>query len=224
MRISKSRLLAIIISILVIIGGLGLYAYWSYVNSFQNVTVDNPRNASISLYQVFEADDGHDHDESEHHEINTFKDVTNRIDLRPGEYCLKSTDTKYSAEDVCFEVKDKAVSVSINPSLSSDYLDSLLTDDLKQQLETIVATKYAPLMNGYVLKSGALFNEGEWYGATLTTIIEPNDRGDVYRVLLHNESNEWKIVGYPQLYLNKYDYPNVPVSVLEATNKLVGSY
>jgi len=225
MRISKTRFITVIAAILIVIAGVAAYSYYQYLNSFYTVTVNNIRETTLSLYKDTLVTLSSSEDvETQRQEIKRFSEKKTEYTLQNGTYCIETIDQDYALTQTCFEVKDEDTSITINPSFSKLYLKNMLTSQLESQLNAIISEKYAPIIDGYVLKTGELLGEGDWYGATLTTIIPPRDRGDVYRVLLHNESGVWNIVAYPQLYLNKYDYPDVPQSVLQATNELVGSY
>jgi hypothetical protein len=145
------------------------------------------------------------------------------VSLQKGNYCVEPTDTKYDLTPICFVVENKAVSVLIDPNYSKDNLTELLTSEELLTINTIIQDKYSAVIDKFVLKDGSLFGRGEWYGATLTERVARSDQGDVYRVLLNKKDGVWVIVAYPQIILSKFDYPDVPYSVLDGINRLVGT-
>ncbi len=147
------------------------------------------------------------------------------IRLSGGNYCIYPTDSSNydTSNGTCFTVKDKDISVTVTPDYSASKLQAMLTNDLSA-VQSVIKTKYAPIINNYRLANGTLYMRGQWYGTTLTEVTAPNERGDVYRVILEQVNGQWQIAARPALALNKYDYPNIPHQVLDAVNKQDGTY
>lgn len=200
----KPIILASIVILAVIAGIITL----SVVLRFHKITVSDPHNVSVSLYNSADKDK------------KTFATITSNttLSLKDGNYCSVPSSTTYDTAPACFTVQGKAMSVTINPSYSEARLAALLPSEMTAT-KSVITTAYAAIISQYTLGAGKLYGQGQWYGTTLAQNVSPSDRPDIYRVLLQKSSGTWKIVAYPQISLSKYDYPQIPVDILRDLNK-----
>jgi len=210
---NKQRNTLIIGGVLVVLLVAGLLV-GRWVLSFHTVTFTNANTISAVLTN--------DTDDENQKTVQTITGAT-EVQLQDGTYCLLPTDKKYSQSLDCFDVKGADLTHTIDFDYSKDTLAELLSPQ-QTTLNTMISATYKPLSDQYVLKDGELFAKGEWYAATLTTKVAAADQGDVYRVILHKEADEWKIAAYPQIVISKQAFPNIPVDIIEQANRLVGTY
>jgi len=180
------------------------------------ITVDEKGGVPVLFYQVL--------DDAENTEIN--KQVLSKttvLSVKDGDYCATPTNTDYDISPICITVKGKNTTLTVDPSFSTSHLNQLLTGDLQGELKSLIATKYQPIIDQFSIDDGYLYNKGEYYGTTLTVKVSPQDRGDVYRIILKKNGNIWSVIVPPQLALNKYDYPAIPFNVLTSVNTLPGN-
>lgn len=208
-----SKFKIIILSVLgfAVIAGLTM---WHYLVSFHSITLNVKGEVTSIVYKVI--------DNKDQSSLKTIKSTV-AMSLQNGQYCVKPTDTKYDTSAICFTVQNKDMSITIDPDYSANYLEQLLITQI-DQINSVITTKYGPIIDSYTLIGGVLYGKGEWYGTTLTEKVAPSDRGDIYRVLLEKKGNSWVIIAYPQIVLSKFDYPQVPFTVLSDVNKLLGVY
>ena len=107
------------------------------------------------------------------------------------------------------EVKTPAQKSNLN---INQYLDTL---------HSVIQNQYGDKLNGYEIKTGELLEDGSWY---ITIIQKPLQSkwdlaDDAFRVVLHKENNQWKIVAGPNLILNYADYPDIPTGVIMSVNE-----
>lgn len=213
-RLKNMSKFKIILFVVIGVGLTVLFIIWQYMFSFHSVNFIVGKDVTVEVYKVIN-----------NKEQPTFQTVSANINLslQNGDYCTIPIDSKYDTDPICFKVQDKDISVTIDPNYSKDYLENLLLPQLVQ-INSIVSSKYSSIINDYTFKTGQLYGKGEWYGGTLTKKVAPSDRGDVYRFILKKTDNKWGVVAYPQISLNKFDYPNIPVDILNSVNKLLGVY
>lgn len=188
------------------------------------LTINNPSAIPLTLQEIHNEDDGHGHANGED-AVEKIADVdkTEKHSVHPGNYCLSVNSVLYVQDDICVEVKDKPVSVEVNPDYSIPYLESLLPNELPKVRQTI-RDSYKEIISDFTFADDRLFKTGQWYGLSLTKKVpDPSDRGDVYLVILEKIEETWTIKDIPRLAVNKYQLPDVPISVLDEVNRMPGS-
>lgn len=209
-----SRFKIILAFIIFIVFIVGLFV-WQYIASLHTVDFTITSGLSAKLYKVVDS-------VNQEPAISTI-DTSLSLQLQNGDFCAVPSGTKYNNTPVCFTVDNKNINVVIEPNYSTDYLAQQLPAQL-DTINAIINQKYSAIISNYTLITGSLYGHGEWYGTTLTQKVDPSDRGDIYRVLLEKKNNIWTIIAYPQIVLNKYNYPQVPFDILTSVNKLLGVY
>jgi hypothetical protein len=193
---------------------IGLFV-WQYTSSLHTVKFSVTTGLSVKIYKVVNG-------VNQQPEVSTINSSTS-LQFQNSNFCAVPGDTKYDETPVCFTVDNKDSSVVIEPNYSTDYLAQQLPAQL-DKINSVINEKYSGIIDRFTLQTGQLFGRGEWYGTTLTQrVASQSDQGDVYRMLLKNNSGTWTVVAYPQIVLSKYTYPDVPHSVLDEVNGLPGS-
>lgn len=144
------------------------------------------------------------------------------IRLQNGTYCITATASKYTDQAQCFDVKGKNISVTFDPDYSVGELATLLQTE-EPAIRTLIVQKYGAIISNYTIGDETLYKKGTWAAATLSQIVDPADRGDIYRVVFEKVDGIWQVAAGPAIALNKYDSPKVPMDVLDAVNNLVGN-
>jgi flagellar basal body-associated protein FliL len=198
----------IIIAVIVILVGIAAVAAYAYFASFHKVTVSfSPDVTSATLYK----EDG-----KEIEKVSTAKEVL----LQNGTYYAVPEGQKVSDKEITFTVKDSGLELALDPDYSTDFLQQTLVKE--QSAITTAATTSLPLIaQSYSIEEGTLYRHGEWFGALLIQkTADIRDERDFYRIILHKESDTWKVVGKPELVMTKVEFKNVPASVLKSVNQL----
>lgn len=204
----NKKLLVIVISLIIVLtGGLGLYAF---LNSFKEVSFDIINGINVTLT--------HSSKDSKTKIIDRFNS-SKVLSLQAGKYCINPSGDNIDSSSICFEVKNKPMTIKVDPSYSEEYLSTILTNELPT-LSSLINTTYAPIIGGYDIDSGKLYSKGEWYATTLTEKVAPSDRGDIYRLIAHKENGTWKITAFPQITISRLDYPGIPVNIIRDVNKI----
>jgi hypothetical protein len=106
---------------------------------------------------------------------------------------------------------------------------SLTKAELATQLKTdqptitgVLIANYPKVGTDYLINQGQLFNQGEWYGTTLTYKGTDSMNRDTLRVLMQKRQGVWILrTSPPQPLLSTVEFPDVPKSVLQTINKAI---
>ncbi|MBR2741159.1 hypothetical protein IKD98_00125 [Candidatus Saccharibacteria bacterium] len=119
------------------------------------------------------------------------------------------------------DAKDKYVA---NPNASQPAASESDLDPSQylKELHSVINQEYGERMSGYQIAEGKLLEDGTWY---VTTIYQPAKTQwdlptDTYRIILHQESNKWKIVAEPNLVFSYADFPDIPRGIIRSANEL----
>ena len=101
--------------------------------------------------------------------------------------------------------------------------------DLKAQLETeqstitgVILAAYPKIATDYTINPGQLFENGQWYGTTLTYKGGDTMNRDTLRILLQKKEGIWLLrTTPPEPLLSTKKYPDVPKKVLQTINKAI---
>lgn len=109
------------------------------------------------------------------------------------------------------------------PSASTKPTASKLKEKLQSELPTIMSVMtaaYPKITTDYTVNTGQLFDEGQWFGTTLTYRGTDSDNRDTLRVLLQKKNGVWVLrTTPPRLILSAKEFPDVPKSILKTINK-----
>lgn len=88
------------------------------------------------------------------------------------------------------------------------------------KIEKILVEKYPKIATDYTINKGQLFEDGKWFGTTLTYKGTDIDNRDTLRVLMEKKDGDWILrTTPPQPILSVKEFPDVPKSILQIINK-----
>jgi hypothetical protein len=145
------------------------------------------------------------------------------VRLKKGSYYSRALSEDYvvSAPDFTADY-NKQVALSL--SYSRKYLDGLLTEQMSNDLDSLLNDKYNVLDKDYFIKNKLLLLDGSWCGITIENDIEKDPAlqlpKEVYRVVLHKNGEKWETMSDPDRILTIYNSPNIPKEILDIVNNL----
>jgi hypothetical protein len=186
----------------------------NYVTSFRKVAIHVERaGLTADVYKAdFAAEEGASTDNSKIASING----SQTLSLQAGSYYITPTTKTIDPSPIAFSVGQTDISVTVNPGLSKEHLASLVAKEQPAAIAVLTA-KY-PQLSNFTLGDGKLYQNGEWYGISMTQKVQPTDVGDIYRTVLHKVNGKWEIVATPQLVLTSDANKNIPVDILRDVN------
>lgn len=105
--------------------------------------------------------------------------------------------------------------------LTAAQLEQKLTVELPG-ITTVLTAAYPSIKTDYVIEKGQLFDQGQWFGTTLTYQGTDSDNRDTLRVLMQKKKGVWTIrTKPPRILLAAKDFPDVPRSILKKINQPV---
>lgn len=100
-----------------------------------------------------------------------------------------------------------------------------LDAQLKSERKTIIGVltaAYPRIKTDYAIANGKLYEQGQWYGTTLTYHGKDTMNRDTLRVLMEKQHGVWTLLTKPpEPLLSANEFPDVPKSVLQAINQPV---
>lgn len=115
---------------------------------------------------------------------------------------------------------------SLKSQQSSKPQQLSLEDQLKNELPIvtqILVSSYPKISTDYDIADTKLYDNGTWFGATLRYKGSDTANRDTLRVLVQKKDNVWIIRTKPPTpLLSAKNYPDVPKSILQDINKVVG--
>lgn len=104
-------------------------------------------------------------------------------------------------------------------TLSSQQLATLLPAETLA-INQAISLALPRLTDAYVISTGKLYAEGQWYGTTLMYKGSDEANRDTLRLLLQKKDGAWVVRTLPpQPLLNKHDLPDVPKNILQDINQ-----
>lgn len=200
--------IAIIFLFIVLTAGVIIYLYNT---DTRNVTL-TPVGPSFELFKG--------NDIEGENAINEITKATT-LALREGYYCAKSIDKSYSQELVCFTVYKDDVLKDIDFDLSSERLQEI-RDSEWASIEQKIKDSYQSIIPSYTICKGNVHAKGEWYtGVIQEKVMLSSDTSDYYRVILHKDSGEWKIMNTPEVAVSRHtaETQSIPAQIVSQANK-----
>lgn len=221
----RNRLLALVVIFIVL--GAGLFSFLE-ATSKRNLTITIPEGLQGYSVGIYRAGKGAQAaaPESFIDTKNLIKEITatTTISLKQGSYVVankKNNDYEQQAETVTLD--KKPAEITMKATYSNNKLADLLTANRSAVQQAV--TTAIPLAKNYKFGAEKLFQNGDWYGATLIPNLSIEQERvtyvDKYHVIAHKESGTWKVLTpVPSLILSQVAYPDIPFDVLSETNKL----
>lgn len=184
-----------------------VFVWWRLTN-FRDITIDIVKpSVSVKIVDVNK------------NSITTIKRSAT-INLQDGTYFAYPIGSDIDETPIKFTTNKDMTRITIDPSIS---LGTLRTT-LEQEREDIVAaiiTKYPNNISQFTIDRGQLLRQGDWYITTLVYKKASNDNPrDTYKVIVQKIDGVWTVVGSPQIIPTKYNFPDVPIDIIENAHKL----
>jgi len=204
----------IIGTLIAIVAGVTGYTYYSYVNSFQLLTVTySQKESPLTLYA---------NPEDENSSPKEIQTVTSgeEMKLKKGNYTLRAKGKMIADYEKSISLKDEPISTSVAYQYSENYLASLLLSE-QIKISKVLLSAYPKLPNLYDQSRQKLYGRGDFYGEILTYKGDDSDNRDTLRVLMQKKNGKWIVITKPpQINLSIEEYPFVPKSALIDINQL----
>ena len=205
---NKKYTILIILSLLTI----GILCYSFYLSSLHKISFET--KGSFSTIDIYKR-----HSSEKISTINLQKKEV--LSLPNDNYYAVLPDSAYNQTPVYFTVDNKDLTVSINPDYSDEHLETLLKTE--QSAIYNVIDKYLNSENtqDYIIKKGALFEKGDWFGGVLVNKkADNNNPKDTYRVILKKDNESWSMATTPMIIFSSAALPDIPIEVLRKVNAL----
>lgn len=118
--------------------------------------------------------------------------------------------------------KERAIPVSTSLKTEQQNKKPQLSTELPE-ITRLLIVSYPKIESDYTIADATLYEDGKWFGATLRYKGTDIANRDTLRVLMENKSGKWIVRTKPPVpLLSTKTYPDVPKSVLQDINKVVG--
>lgn len=198
---------------------IGVLIYFvNYFSSLQKVTITFKNIPKVSIYHYSDIQDGSSSQTPK--PIKTTKTSGKTFELRKGKYIIQYEGTEgYEGRFVSFNLGDTPKKISLSPDFTKEKLEKILTNELPS-INTTIAAEY-PRVTLYEIQRGNLLKNGEWYVSSLKYIGSDQYNDDTLKIVLKKSNNSWEVASHPpNISLNKYSNPNIPIEILVAANSL----
>lgn len=208
-RLAKLILGYVAISLVLIGLGFG----WLYINSFQDLTLVAPaaRTRYITLYYATEDGTG---------KAGRVENVVinQPMRLKKGRYVAEYVQSGYKKVTRQIDLSDQPSQVSFTYDRTEAELQAILEAN-RSRIYQAIRTSYPDLLDQFNITQEGVYDNGTWYGAVLRWRGDiHSDKRDSLRIVLHQQSGEWRIAAKPYLTISQTEYPGIPMAVLTAIN------
>ena len=212
-----SRKTIIWISVVAVIGIILLVGI-NYLNTFQKITVTYDTSL-VSKLELFPASNTRNTLALTGDSVQTVEPGKQYF-VKKGLYALKPEGEKIDKSLIGVSVGDQPVTKTLDIDYSRQQLSTMLSAE-EAIIMSVVRASNSGIPLFYRVNSGQLYHHGEWYATTLSYGGPEDLRRDTLRLVAKKQDNQWKVVtNPPQVVLNKLDYPDVPVSILQKANAI----
>lgn len=201
--------------------------YYIFIHRYQTLRVDvvNARSGyKLSLYESSNNDEVNP--EVFEQKQNLVKEFisTDSFKLKKGNYVLVGSGKDFVKSVISIKLANNEVRETVRVKLSDEKLQQVLKEEFPS-IVLAVQKSFPGVSSKYGVGEGRLFENGEWFGTTLSPIMSDEMRRltyvDIYRLVAHKQNGKWDIVTKPpELVLSRAKYSGVPFDVLSETNKL----
>lgn len=144
---------------------------------------------------------------------------TAKTKLKPGVYYYQCSGENIATGLNQLTIPEDDTTIQVAESYTDEHLSKLLETDYPKIYEAIL-DKYPEINSSYDIKSGRLFNKGEWFGAVVKQKTDARDITDLYRIVVYREKGEWRVVNRPEIILTTKEFPKVPKNILSSINSI----
>jgi len=217
---TRQKWIALTVTALILLGAIAaVFFLLSLTPKKVTLTYNSVPGANVALYKVDEDVDLHDltDEKTIGKEANGNVKSGEELSLQRGTYVISVSGTSVEKKQYPLIVTDDTQK-TISITYSRAYLDTLLKT---VEPSVLAALKRAlPTLDSiYSVRSGKLYQNGDWYAARLRYIGPDKVNRDALKVILKKAGNEWELVTrIPEIIVTYPKYPNVPRDVIADIN------
>jgi len=216
----------VILILLLAVVAMISYFTWDYLVNNKDVTLNPTSGTTITIGEQAG-------DEPVISKQIASTNIKKTIRLHVGAYAVKFSASK--------DFEPQVVGININDTTeittpSLNYTDEKLASTLNSEKDSIHSVIWGVVSSDkYDIDNDTLFYTGQWYGARLIPKdwydpnvpadlqprpTNPNNKLDMFRVVLKKEDGKWKVVAGPSVTIFIKDYPGVPEDIVRSVNYL----
>lgn len=185
---------------------LVIYAIWTYIASFQNVTFEF--DEKIGYIEIIDS-----------HKRSLFPKNNQSIRLAKGEYQAKNIGDTIADDSRSISINNTTSKIPVAFNFTAEHLNDLYQTE-KTAIEATLLTKYPQITTTYDIHQGKLYHQGDIYGALLVARDQSGDNADTLRVLMQKRGDEWILRSKPPTpILSAPLYSDIDKNILRAINQ-----
>lgn len=179
---------------------------WSYIFSFQNVTVRY--DASQGYVELINEDNQ-----------KLYPKNNQPLRLKKGEYHLQHIGDNIEPNFRKITIGDSTTRHDVTFTYTEKHLSTLLTRH-RSAIHTAILKIYPNLTQNYTFAHERLYRQGDIYGAALVARDATGDNADTLRILVQKKGVAWRVVSTPPVpVLSTVDYPGISRKILVDINR-----
>jgi hypothetical protein len=215
--VNKSLKRAIVISLIIILAIGGLTFGFSYLSSFQKVTINPPAASQVTLYKIIEGGEEQVNYDKNSVILSGSEKTSKKIKKGDYVYVLSPQSQDYKSETVPINVRDQPVNVSPELKLTDTKLETIAQAEAGE-VKNILSQKYPKTMQSYSVDKVRAYGKGEWIGITLSPNVPSLD---VMVAIFKNNNGQLSLItDPPSIIISHPVYPGIPADVISNTNDL----
>lgn len=222
----KRRLITLLVVVLACLM-LAVGYYYIFISRYQVLSIDvvNGRSGyKLSLYESSNNDEVNPEVFAQKQNLVKEFISTDSFKLKKGNYVIVGSGKDFVKSVVSIKLANKEVRETVQVKLTDDKLQQVLKEEFPSIVRAI-QTLFPEVSIKYEIAGGRLFENGSWFGTTLSPIMSEEMKRttyfDIYRLVARKQNGKWDVVTKPpELVLSRIKYPGIPFDVLSETNKL----
>jgi hypothetical protein len=212
--IKNQKKLIFLIVFALIVGSSTLFTT-KYLSSFSEVTIKPPSGTMVSIYKS--AGGGEENLKYDKPAIvETSQRITQKIKKGSYVYVVTPPNSDYKTLTSPIGITDKAASITPKLELSNAKLAAIANSE-RTNAQNILKNKYPKTMINYTVDKIQAYDTSDWIGVSL----KPNSANlDTSVAIFKMDKGQLKLATIPTIVLSQPVYPNIPLDVIDATNRL----
>ena len=139
--------------------------------------------------------------------------------VKKGEYTLTQFGENIQSESRVVEIDADTDEIAVSFRYTSDFLTKTFARE-RSAIRAALQKEYPQLKTLYTISHEAVYEKGQFYGATLTFKDRKSEQRDTLRVLMQKQDDEWQVRSTPpQPVLSAPTFTDVHPATLEAINR-----
>lgn len=202
------------VGLLVLVIVLGLLSYKHFTNRLSLNLEYDPQKIE-ELYVYSDKNSGNQEKAS-----GKIEKPGKPIKLKRGIYYLNYTAKNgYQSDHVRIDLTKDSQNLSINPEYTQQELSKRLNTQI-ESIDSAIKLFLGNEVNEYIVNTGKLYSNDEWYGTTLTYNGNDAFMADTLKIILKKDKNSWTVAtNPPAIILSSVDYKDIPVDILKKVNE-----